>query len=510
MKEIIRETIPQVLGPVIATIIISFSGYLASILFDNVWITLLIILVVLWFISLYVTYKRDKPKIFIHTSTRGGRKPPQGPYTFPKYRKWAKKLNIFIPIVITLGAFFYIFSNIVFSPSTIIIYIADFTGPDPLKYRVTETLYHEINLALEDYDNLVVKRMNQSFLESSEAHQVGKNQNAAMVIWGWYGVTDEIVSVSVNYELMKRFIKEYYFCDAGKGEVRKSDRSELESFSLQTNLSTEMTYIVLFSTAMAEYISGDWNKAIEYFDDTIALAPENQDAWPIANVYFYRGEANMELEKYDLAIEDFNKVIEFNPSDANAFMARAFAYDFGKHVNYNAEFIDNMTHYIELKPEDADGYAFRGDAYFEENDYTAAINDYNTALSLEPDMLCAIYGLAESYYYNGNYDNAYPLFEKLISENFNPGDAYFFQGIILYERELFTDAIKHFNTAISILKRDGYTMFPEILEYRGKSYANIGENEKAIQDFRELLKHSIDDDQYYRVQDELRKLGEEP
>ena len=63
--------------------------------------------------------------------------------------------------------------------------------------------------------------------------------------------------------------------------------------------------------------------------------------------YYRRGFANVELEKYQEAIENFNKAIELDPNSAAFYSARGLVYvELGKHQ----EAINDYNKAIELDP----------------------------------------------------------------------------------------------------------------------------------------------------------------
>ena len=65
---------------------------------------------------------------------------------------------------------------------------------------------------------------------------------------------------------------------------------------------------------------GDYEKAIEEYDEALRLNPE------YANAYASRGGAYMLLGQYERAIQDFDEAIRLNPEYANAYYLRAFTY----------------------------------------------------------------------------------------------------------------------------------------------------------------------------------------
>lgn len=94
-----------------------------------------------------------------------------------------------------------------------------------------------------------------------------------------------------------------------------------------------------------------------------------------ANAYFVKGN-------YDLAVVDYNKVIELNSKEATAYLSRGLAY-------YNTKFYDlaigDYTKAIELSPKESMIYFKRGDSYEKMGNIEKAIADYQKAVEFDAE-----------------------------------------------------------------------------------------------------------------------------
>ena len=81
------------------------------------------------------------------------------------------------------------------------------------------------------------------------------------------------------------------------------------------------------------------------------------------------------------AIADFTKAIQINPNYAEAYFWRGDAKEQLK--DYKGA-IEDYTKAIEIKPNDADLYAYRGFAKSQLEDYKGAIDDYTKAIEIDP------------------------------------------------------------------------------------------------------------------------------
>ena len=132
----------------------------------------------------------------------------------------------------------------------------------------------------------------------------------------------------------------------------------------------------------------DFDLAIEDFSKVVEMDPE------YVGTYYYHGLAYLFKGDFDdLAIENLNKAIEQNSDHADAYYYRGAAYNFKGEVELA---IKDYTKAIELKPDYADAYYNRGTAYFSKDEAKRAIEDYTKAIQLKPDHANGYYNRAEA------------------------------------------------------------------------------------------------------------------
>lgn len=122
--------------------------------------------------------------------------------------------------------------------------------------------------------------------------------------------------------------------------------------------------------------SGDWDAAIDVFDQVILLDENNVQA------YLQRGSAFLQLEDLSQAIADFNEAITLDPTIAAAYNYRGLAY---LRAEDPAQALLDFSKAIELQGTFALAFRNRAEAEVIQGNYQAALADYDVYLALVPD-----------------------------------------------------------------------------------------------------------------------------
>jgi tetratricopeptide (TPR) repeat protein len=165
---------------------------------------------------------------------------------------------------------------------------------------------------------------------------------------------------------------------------------------------------------------GYWQDSITLFDHTLKVTDNN---WLI---YYNRGNAYKNLRNYKQAIEDFGKVIDINPGDANAYYNRGHAYaDLGNH----GQAIEDYSRAIEIKPGFAEAYINRANAYNSLGNYRQAIEDCSRAIEIEPAYAEAYNNRGNAYDGLGNHKQAIEDYDRAIEIKPRYAELYYNRGI---------------------------------------------------------------------------------
>jgi tetratricopeptide (TPR) repeat protein len=150
---------------------------------------------------------------------------------------------------------------------------------------------------------------------------------------------------------------------------------------------------------------GDFERAIKDYNKAIELNPEDADA------YINRGNAYSGLTQYERALEDYNTVIELNPDYVDAYNNRGNAY--AEKGNFERA-IEDFDKAIELNPVYVSTYNNRGIAYAEKGERERAIEDFDKAIELNPVYALAYFNRGLVYGRSNYYEKEQEDYKKAL------------------------------------------------------------------------------------------------
>ena len=399
----------------------------------------------------------------------------------------------------------------------VVILVADFSGPDTQNNRVTETILRQLRDATEDYDDVEVVALSQAVSEqagSDQARKLAEKKKADIMIWGWYGLTSDTVPISANFEVLET--NEYLPDDLGdlaSGAVQTFDVAELDSFSLQTRLSSNMSFLTLFTLGIADYANEDWTDAIALFEDALQQTDSRADGLDLLPIHFYQGNAYFYEEGFDEAIEAYDKALAIKPSDHEALNNKGSAltnlrkldkaikaYDKALAIKpdlhqalYNKgialgklgkldEAIEAFDKAIAIKPDNHQALHNKGTTLGKLGKLDEAIEVYDKTLAIKPDLYQALYNKGNALAELGKLDEAIVAFDKTLAIKPDDHEALYNKGNALYELGKLDEAIVAFDKAITI-KPDKHNA----LNNKGAALRNLGKLDEAIEAFDKAL-----------------------
>jgi tetratricopeptide (TPR) repeat protein len=196
--------------------------------------------------------------------------------------------------------------------------------------------------------------------------------------------------------------------------------------------------------------------------------------------YLHRGMMYVKLGKDEEALKDFEQVIELTDTIREVYRERGDLYY--KQQKYDLAAAD-YTHLIQTYRIRRDWNLFlkRADAYFLDSNYREAYKEYSRVLQVNPRYDRAVVGQAKCRMMEGKPSSAMPLLVKALSFNPNNYEAWYLKGRILYDKEDFEQALKHFDQSLK------FGSIPAAWFYRGSCKFETGDKYGACIDLKKSV-----------------------
>lgn len=261
----------------------------------------------------------------------------------------------------------------------------------------------------------------------------------------------------------------------------------------------------------------DYLLAIQYFNLAIKTKPY------LADAYFLRGLAKLQLDDYEGALADCNASIERNRFKSETYKVRGFALlnlnkdslaieDFKKGLEYNPNdkyflyykgiaeselnrFSDaDSTFKILLRrnPKFEDGFVARARLNILRGDTIAAINDLDHSLQLSKSLLNAYLLKTEIETKRNNWSTALDNMNEAVRLRPEEADFYVNRAYLRYNNEDFFGAMADYNYALQIQPSNMAALFNRAL-----LRSEVKELSNAENDFSEVLR--IDPKNFYAL-----------
>lgn len=256
----------------------------------------------------------------------------------------------------------------------------------------------------------------------------------------------------------------------------------------------------------------DYVLSIQYFNQVIRSKP-----W-LAEPYFYRAIAKVQLDDYKGAEEDCTLCLERNPFLVQAYYARGIARqsqdkfdeaiaDYNKGLEFKSEdrqmLVNKAVANIQKKDFDAAekdfevlmaahpkysmNYLTRGAMYTEKGDTVKALADYDKAIELDPYYAPAYGNRAILYYQKNDLKDALADLNEALRLNTRESGYYINRGLVRYQMNDLRGAMEDYDQVISMDSRNLIARFN-----RGLLRFHVGDNNRAIDDFDVVIEQEPD------------------
>ncbi len=179
---------------------------------------------------------------------------------------------------------------------------------------------------------------------------------------------------------------------------------------------------------------GENDKAIEYYEKGLELAPDDIKALNALSDLYLRGE------QHDKVIEVADRILANDPDNASAIALKALAYDMSNQTDKAFEAYEEA---LEKNPDNIDLIFNQGRLYFNKNEYEKAIENFKKVLEKNPDDIGATSSIGLSYL---------KIAENLLTPYRDMSDKELYDAVEQYEADL-AKAKEQYKLAIPYLEK---------------------------------------------------------
>lgn len=195
----------------------------------------------------------------------------------------------------------------------------------------------------------------------------------------------------------------------------------------------------------------------------------------LVQAYYARGIARQSQEKYEEAIADYDKGLEFKPEDRQMLVNKAVANIQRKDYDDAEKTFDAL---MKAHPKYAMNYLTRGAMYSEKGDTVKALADYNKAIEMDPYYAPSYGNRAILLYQTNDLKAALADLNEAIRLNTRESGYYINRGLVRYQMNDLRGAMADYDQVVSMDRNNLIARFN-----RGLLRYQVGDNNRAIEDF---------------------------
>lgn len=204
----------------------------------------------------------------------------------------------------------------------------------------------------------------------------------------------------------------------------------------------------------------------------------------IAMSYFCRGISRQGQEKYAEAITDYTMGLKYKPDDKQMLLNRAIAAIQSKDYQHATPYFEELFEYY---PRNTMGYIARGSMSLEQGDTIKAINDYDKAVELDKYFAPAYSNRAILRYQRNDFDGALSDLNEAIHLEPQQLGNYINRGLVRYHKNDLRGAMADYD---KVLERDKENIVARF--NRGLLRYQVGDNNRAAEDFDVVIRQEPD------------------
>ena len=268
----------------------------------------------------------------------------------------------------------------------------------------------------------------------------GKLQDVYLNLGNLYYQQEAIDKAAVTYQqaIARNPELEQHFLEKGKAAFGQAEFNQaiaaLTKFLLIFPENAEASYLL----ARSYEVSGNADKALKFYQQTIKLAPTHKEAmFQSARIYRNQGDS-------ENALKILRKLIETEPNNAEAhYLIAMISLELDHFDDALLAFLTTCR----LVPDHVDAHYQAGLLYEQHGDIDNAVDRYERTIALDPLNAAPFLRLGTIYLKRGDEDSAIRVYEPALELEPNHPQVQYNLAAIFEEREENEKSIKHFGLA---------------------------------------------------------------
>jgi tetratricopeptide (TPR) repeat protein len=276
----------------------------------------------------------------------------------------------------------------------------------------------------------------------------------------------------------------------------------------------------------------EYQKALEDYKKALSLLPfDKKDA---ATLYSHIGDCYLQLKKYDEAVANCTKSVEINPERRVAYWNRALANEgLKKYAEAIKDYTTAMQYYtdnenrailysniglnqknlkqydeaiqsynksIEYNPAYRNPYWNMAAAYYNKEDYQAAINWYSKAIEKYkgdfPSLADIYYWRAKSKNYNDDHTGALADLAKTLEYSPDYGDAYWERAYTYRQMLKYSKALAEYKNSMTWFQ-DNKENLAQLYDNAGDMESKLERQDNAISNYKKAIEIYPGNNEFY-------------
>ena len=292
-------------------------------------------------------------------------------------------------------------------------------------------------------------------------------------------------------EELFNILKYYAYIDKADYFLTKDNfKKAIEYYTYATKVKCKKSKNAYIEIAKIYYQLEKYDNAIEFYNK---IKPKGEKE------YFRIGEIYLQKRDYNSSIEYYNKILESNPKNEKALFAKGAVYI---EMQKYQKAIDIYNQIIKLNPKNDRAYTNIADLYFANKQYKEAINYYQKAIDISPKTNLIIsrdlafkklknmpYDIKDYYQKGlqsnkvGNYTSAIKYLEKAKGLNSKNYKIYNALGESYCKVEDFPKALSALKKSYKLNKKDA-----KVYKLKGNVHYKLKQYRKAIKDYQKVIR----------------------